>query len=214
MIEEADKVFQSLVPDQEDVARATSTPVPITPRGVDVKRAVTRIEGRASSKAANPEKKHKGAEALLGSVLSLAIREEHIPNETFEDYSSIMRTRVAEAFLVKKAVNKEVKWKNLASGRRRELYSEAMAKEWKAWNDYSSVQVLGPERWSEVKRKYPDLKTVPTRWVLVDKNESKRGNASYEVVPEFPKARLVVVGCFEKDQNIRKDSPTGSTLGF
>ena len=33
-------------------------------------------------------------------------------------------------------------------------------------------------------------------------------------MPEWAKARLVVVGCFEKDQNIRKDSPTGSTLGF
>ena len=39
-------------------------------------------------------------------------------------------------------------------------------------------------------------------------------NASYDEVPEFAKARLVVVGCFEKDQNIRNDSPTGSTLGF
>ena len=215
-VEEAEKVFQQAVPDGgEDVAQATGIPVPVIPRGdVNVKRAVSRIEGRASSKAANPEKKHKGVEALLGSVLAIDIANEHIPNPTYEDDSSTMRTRVAEAFLVKKAVNKEVKWKNLASGKRREAYLEAMAKEWKAWNDYGSVQVLGPDAWAQVRKTCPDLKTVPTRWVLVDKNESKRGNASYEAVPEFAKARLVVVGCFEKDQNIRKDSPTGSTLGF
>ena len=176
MIDAADKVFQQLVPDQEDVSQGTNIPVPATPRGVDVKRAINRIEGRASSKAANPEKKHKGAEALLGSVLATVISDEHIPNPTYEDYSSTMRTRVAEAFLVKKAVNKEVKWKNLASGKRRDAYLETMAKEWKAWSDYGSVQILTPQQWKEIKDKYPDLKTAPTRWVLVDKNESKRGN--------------------------------------
>ena len=133
MVEEADRIFQAAVPDGEDVTRVTDIPVPATPRGeVNVKRAVSRIEGRASSKPTNPEKKHRSAEALLGSVLATVISDEHLPNPTYEDYSSTARVRIAEAFLVKKAVNKEVKWKNLASGRRREAYLEAMSKEWKA----------------------------------------------------------------------------------
>ena len=209
-IELAEHSFQPTVPDSEDVTRVTDIPVPSTPRDVNVKSEVSRIEGRAGSKAANPQKKSRTGGALLGSVLAINISDEHFPNPMYDEFCSTAHARIAEVFLVKKAVNKEVKWKNLASGRRRDAYLEAMSKEWKAWNDYGSVQILTPQQWKVIKDKYPDLKTVPTRWVPVDKNESKRGNSSYEEVPELAKARLAVVGCFDKGPNIGKDSPTGS----
>ena len=54
------------------------------------------------------------------------------------------------------------------------------------------------------------VRAIPTRFVITDKNEALRTKESN--LPMLLKARLVVLGNFEKDSTFRRDAPTASLL--
>jgi len=76
---------------------------------------------------------------------------------------------------------------------------EAMAKEWRFYQEFRATAPLKAEELTKVMKRKPPPRIIHTRWVIVAKGSGH-------------KARLVVIGCQETKSAIRTDSPTGSLL--
>ena len=66
----------------------------------------------------------------------------------------------------------------------------AMAREWSKWEEAKATTPLSSSELAELRRLYPNLWIIGTRWVLTVKD------------PDF-KARLVVQGCQEDPTELR-----------
>ena len=89
-----------------------------------------------------------------------------------------------------------------SSEERQEKMLEARRKEWANWTGFNATTVLKPSSAQEFLRSNPGTKVVPTRWVDTLKSQPWE--------PDRHKARLVVRGDLEDDENLRTDSPTCS----
>ena len=83
----------------------------------------------------------------------------------------------------------------------------AKAKEWAAWMQYKSVDILPPKAVQGLPRY---VQAVPLRFVITDRNDAQR--TAERPLPVDLKARLVVLGNLERDAVFRRDAPTASLL--
>jgi hypothetical protein len=102
--------------------------------------------------------------------------------------------------LTGRATSKEVTFSR-ATPAQQKLILGAMAREWAKWCEFKATSALTQTQLDEIRRQFPTLRIVGTRWVLTVKE------------PDF-KARLVVQGCQEDPTELRCDSPTGSRDAF
>ena len=158
------------------------------------------------------------------SIRRLRLKELLSESEADEFDSYILTdANPAEIFLTGRAVRSEINLKDLKPAER-ELFDQAMAKEWDSWMKFNAVEVLTEEQVAALPQ---DAEVIGTRWVHTDKNRktrmmlaatSKKTKKTQEQIdrehPLAAKSRIVVQGNQECDTGIRSDSPTASLLAF
>jgi hypothetical protein len=90
---------------------------------------------------------------------------------TLKDLESENRHALAEAFLTGRAARKEIKLHELGYEEHK-LYEKAMEKEWLSWMHFDAVEKLTDEQKETFYKS--ETKSVGTRWVFTDKNDSLR----------------------------------------
>ena len=105
---------------------------------------------------------------------------------------------IKEVLLVGAARATEVSWWDLGP-KQQPAFNLAMEKEWAKWVQFEATKDIADDELEALRKRLGHkLQIVSTRWVLTCKGD---GTA---------KARLVVIGCQERQRDIRSDAPTGS----
>ena len=100
-----------------------------------------------------------------------------------------------DAFLAKAARSKEKHWHGL-NGREKILFLEAISKQWDAWQENAAATVIPPAEakviWRTLRKQGLQDRVMPSRFVLVDKNEGK--STAENPLDTKASARVVVPG--------------------
>eukprot|EP00971_Amphidinium_carterae_P055201 1087952-Amphidinium_carterae.1 len=108
-----------------------------------------------------------------------------------------------------KALDREIPWSAIPT-EKRDTYQEAWYKEWAEWEKAGAASPCTPEESKKVLEEMPE-RVMPSRVLYRNKN------ARQPSLPDFPKARLVLLGYKDPDIDdpaLRRDSPTLSRIGF
>jgi len=129
------------------------------------------------------------------------------------DYAFAAESAKQKASAKKKPGKREVVIKRLGAEEQEQFVGRggARAKEWKAWQDFAAVEVLGEAESRRVRETKRNL-IVPMRWIDTDKADGKLDEDG-KPRPLEAKSRLVVIGF--RDQSLgfyRRDAPTASRL--
>ena len=114
-----------------------------------------------------------------------------------------------DAFLAEAARSKEKQWLGL-NGHEKLLFLEAVSKQWNAWQENAAATVLPPAEakviWRTLRKQALQDRAMQSRFVLVDKNESK--STAENPLDTEASARIVVPGYADPNVlDIRRDSP-------